>query len=117
MNDLATPSCVAWSSSVGHGKLNEDMTAELRRWLSASGRAVLQRMGAEERQAPQGLELVRHVADLLDSQASYDEAETLYREVLTARERTLGETDAKTLGAVQTLGASLMRAGKSPMGR
>ena len=69
-------------------------------------------MAEEERQAPQGLELVRHVADLLDSQASYDEAETLYREVLAARERTLGKTDAKTLGAAQSLGASLMRAGK-----
>ena len=96
--------------SVGHSKLNQDMTGALRRWLADAGRSALARLPATVRGTST---LLRQYAKLLKlALGQLDEAAVLYREALDAHRTTLGDRDPETLALIGTMASLLQDQGK-----
>jgi len=93
----------------GFGSINARVKGALRDWLAETGRALLR---DAEVGTTGALLLQNGLAQLLQSQGKYEEAEPLFRRTLAAREAALGPAHPHTLTLVNNLALLLKAQGK-----
>ena len=95
--------------TLGFEEVNKQVIGRMRVWMAEAGKAALGRLSWDERGESS---LIMYLAWLLKDQGKLAEAEPLFREALTVRQRTLGDEHPFSRSSIDALVPVLLLQGK-----